>query len=99
MYTVELKKLAKKVYSVSLPDKFKFGYFNSEIDTLELYEELFDYSYEIINNLPLASNFCLFARNKEKVKCFLFKNMQDIDIGTICSICLEFCVAISDLLV
>lgn len=99
MYSDEIKTLANKVYLVSIPYKFKFDYFDNEIDTLEVYEELFDYAYEIINNLPLVSNFNLFARNKEKIKMFLFKNRQDKDIGNICSVCFEFCVAISDLLI
>ena len=65
MYTKQTKLIADAFYSEHIPDEFKFSQYD-EIDTMELYEELFDYSYEILNDLPLASNFNVFANNKIK---------------------------------
>ena len=65
---------------------------------MELYEELFDYSYEIIHDLPLVSNFSLFLKNKEKVKTFLSENIKDDKIGRICNLCCEFCDVLLELL-
>lgn len=101
MYDDKLKILAKDIDEVHLPDEFKFETFGeagNEIDALELYEELFDYSYEVIHDKPLCSNFNLFRNNKEKVYSFLLAYLKDEKIGQVCSVCYEFCVAISDIL-
>lgn len=96
MYKENIKLLAKKLDNVHIPDEFKFNEGNFEIDTMELYEELFDYSYEIQNDLPLVSNFNVFIKNKNKVMEFLLKNIKDRYIGAICLVCYEFCFAISN---
>ena len=92
MYSVKLKELAAELEIVNIPEDFKFGEFENGFDMMELYEELFDYSYEIKNNRPLKSNFSLFLKNKdiviEQLKISKTKNES---IYNICDVCCRFC--------
>ena len=47
MYSEKLKTLANELECVHIPEEFKFGEFENGFDMMELYEELFDYAYEI----------------------------------------------------
>lgn len=101
MYDEKLKLLAKKIDLVHLPDEFKFETFGegeNEVDAMELYEELFDYSYAVAHDQTLGSNFNVFLNHREKVFNFLLAYSKDEKIGEVCSVCYEFCVAISDIL-
>ena len=53
MYSEKIKTLANELECVHIPEEFKFGEFENGFDMMELYEELFDYAYEIKNNRPL----------------------------------------------
>lgn len=58
---------------------------------MEIYEELFDYSFEVKNNLPLGSNFKTVAENYQKILKFLETKLMDEKIGEICTVCYKFC--------
>lgn len=92
MYSVKLKELANELEQIHIPEEFKFGEFENGFDMMELYEELFDYSYEIKNNRPLKSNFSVFLKNKdiiiEQLQISKSKNKQ---IYNICDVCYRFC--------
>ena len=62
MYSEKLKTLANELECVNIPEEFKFGEFVNGFDMMELYEELFDYAYEIKKNRPLKSNFSVFLK-------------------------------------
>lgn len=89
MYSSSLKKLAEEIEKVYIPDEFKF--YDDEIDLMEIYEELFDYSFEVKNNLPLGSNFKTVAENYQKILKFLETKLMDEKIGEICTVCYKFC--------
>lgn len=92
MYSVKLKELATEIEHINIPEEFKFGEFENGFDMMELYEELFDYSYEIKNNRPLKSNFSMFSNNKdiviEQLKISKTNNKLLYDI---CDVCYRFC--------
>ena len=92
MYSVKLKELATEIEHINIPEEFKFGEFENGFDMMELYEELFDYSYEIKNNRPLKSNFSMFLNNKDIVieQLEISKNNNKI-IYNICDACYRFC--------
>lgn len=98
MYNEQLKLLASKINLVHIPDKFKFGDCCEKFDTFELYEELFDYSYEILHDMPLFSNFNVLTAHKNEIMYFLAEEQNDVEIGEICNVCLQFCFAIIKLL-
>jgi hypothetical protein len=92
MYSAKLKELSTELEHVSIPEEFKFGEFENGFDMMELYEELFDYSYEIKNDRPLKSNFSMFLNNKdiviEQLEISKAKNKLIYDI---CDVCDRFC--------
>ena len=92
MYSEKIKKLANELEKVHIPEEFKFGEFENGFDMMELYEELFDYAYEIKNNRPLKSNFSMFLKNKDVVieQLNFFKTKHKV-IYTICDVCHRFC--------
>lgn len=94
MYSSSLKKLAEEIEKVHIPDEFKF--YDDEIDLMEIYEELFDYSFEVKNNLPLGSNFKSVAENYQNILKFLETKLKDKKIGEVCTICYNFCIEIKN---
>lgn len=94
MYSMKLKLLANELIGVHIPDDFKFGEFENGFDMMELYEELFDYAYQIKDDcpLPLDSNFSVFSKHKDVVmeQLVLSKNKNKL-ICNICDVCYRFC--------
>ena len=100
MYSEELKKAAQDIIDVHVPPAFKFCEYDGaeDVDGLELYEELFDYAWEIKENMSLFSPFNLFLNHKDRVLAFLRDHQNDKTIGEICRVCLAFCLRIRDLI-
>ena len=99
MYSDTLKTLSKELENVHIPEEFKFGEFENGFDMMELYEELSDYSYEILNNRSLKSNFSVFLKNKDIVikQLEISKTKNDV-IYNICDVCHRFCSALYDII-
>ncbi len=92
MYSEKLKTLANELECVNIPEEFKFGEFENGFDMMELYEELFDYAYEIKNNRTLKSNFSLFLRNKDIIiEQLEISKIKHKSIYNICDVCHRFC--------
>ena len=56
--------IQEKMNEANIP----YSEFENGFDMMELYEELFDYAYEIKKNRPLKSNFSVFLKNKDIIK-------------------------------
>ncbi|MDE6241814.1 MAG: hypothetical protein K2M08_05305 [Anaeroplasmataceae bacterium] len=80
-YTNEEKQVAKDFIDCKIPD-YIYDYneefnkkHNSNVDTMEYYEALFDFAHCILDDISLESNFSIALNNKEVY--FLIKQQNE----------------------
>ena len=71
-YSEKEKLIASDFIKCAIPECIKWNEFETDIDTMECYEALFDFAYSIIDDLKMSSHFSCSIENGEFLDLIMF---------------------------